>query len=170
MDIFLAILAFLCSIIGLIGCIVPILPGIVLNYAALLLILMTDYADIGLPTLLFWGVVTAVVTVIDFYLPAWMTRRFGGTRAGAIGATAGVLVGIFLFPPFGVIFGPFFGAVLGELTRDKKNSQQAFKSGFGSFLAFIVGTGLKLLVGVWLFAMLIGYTYTPVKEWIVGLF
>ena len=78
MDIFLATLAFLCSIIGLIGCIVPVLPGIVLNYAALLLLTLTDYADISLSTLFIWGVVTAVVTVADFYLPAWMTRRFGG--------------------------------------------------------------------------------------------
>lgn len=170
MDIFLATLAFLCSIIGLIGCIVPVLPGIVLNYAALLLLTLTDYADISLSTLLIWGVVTVIVTVADFYLPAWMTRRFGGTRAGAVGATVGVFAGLFLFPPFGILLGPFFGAVLGELTRDKKNSNQAFRSGFGSFLAFIVGTGLKLIVGVWMFALVIGYCYPPVKAWVVGLF
>ena len=155
MNIFLASLAFLCSVIGLIGCIVPVLP---------------DYADISLSTLLIWGVVTVIVTVADFYLPAWMTRRFGGTRAGAVGATVGVFAGLFLFPPFGILLGPFFGAVLGELTRDKKNSNQAFRSGFGSFLAFIVGTGLKLIVGVWMFALVIGCCYPPVKAWVMGLF
>lgn len=170
MDIFLAVIAFLCSIIGLIGCIVPILPGIVLNYVALLLLMLTDYGSISLSALIIWGVVTLAVTLIDFYLPAWMTRRFGGTRAGAVGATVGVFAGLFLFPPFGIILGPFFGAVLGELTRDKKNADQALKSGFGSFLAFIVGTGLKLIVGVWLFALVIGYIYAPVKAWFIALF
>lgn len=170
MSIFLAIIAFLCSIIGLIGCVVPIIPGLVLNYAALLLLAATDYADITLTTLLIWAAVTIAVTAADFYLPAWMTRRFGGTRAGAIGATIGVLVGMFLFPPFGIILGPFFGAVLGELTRDKKDADQALKSGLGSFLAFIVGTGIKLVVGIWMFALVIGYCYPPVRDWFVSLF
>lgn len=170
MDIFLAILAFLLSIVGLVGCIVPIIPGIVLNYVALLLLALTDYGEIGGGTLVVWLVVTIAVTVADFYLPVWMTRKFGGSRAGEVGAMVGVLVGLFLFPPFGVLLGPFFGAVLGELSRDKQDAERALKSGFGSFLAFVVGTGLKLIVGIWMFALVIGYCYPPLKEWILSIF
>lgn len=170
MDIFLAIMAFLLAIVGLIGCVVPIIPGIVLNFLALVLLSLTDYADIGLSALAVWLVVTILVTVADFYLPAWMTRRFGGSRAGEVGAIVGVLVGMFLFPPFGVILGPFFGAVLGELSRDKKDVDRALKSGLGSFLAFIVGTGLKLIVGIWMFGVLVSTCYAPLKAWILSIF
>ncbi len=170
MDIIWAVLAFLLSIIGLIGCIVPIIPGIVLNFLALVLLAMTDYAEIGWASLAIWLVVTIVVTAADFYLPAWMTRRFGGSRAGEVGATIGVFAGMFLFPPFGIILGPFFGAVLGELTRDKQDVARALTSGLGSFLAFLVGTGLKLFVGIWMFGVVIATCYTPLKTWILSFF
>lgn len=170
MDIFLAVTAFLLSIIGLIGCIVPIIPGIVMNFIALVLLSFTSYAEIGWGALAVWLVVTIVVTAADFYLPAWMTRKFGGSRAGEVGATVGVFAGMFLFPPFGIILGPFFGAVLGELTRDKQNVERALQSGLGSFLAFIVGTGLKLIVGLWMLWVVISTCYTPLKAWILSIF
>lgn len=170
MDIFLAVVAFLLSVIGLIGCIVPIIPGIVMNFIALVLLSFTSYAEIGLGALAVWLVVTIVVTAADFYLPAWMTRKFGGSRAGEVGATVGVFAGMFLFPPFGIILGPFFGAVLGELTRDKQNVERALQSGVGSFLAFIVGTGLKLIVGLWMLWVVISTCYTPLKAWILSIF
>lgn len=170
MDILLAILAFVLSIVGLIGCIVPIIPGIVMNFIALALISVTDYAEIGVGALGVWFAVTIVVTVADLYLPVWMTRKFGGSRAGEVGATVGILAGMFLFPPYGVILGPFFGAVLGELSRDKKDVDRALKSGVGSFLAFIVGTGLKLFVGMWMMWVIISTCYAPVKAWILSFF
>lgn len=170
MDIFLAVAAFLLSVIGLIGCIVPIIPGIVMNFIALVLLSFTSYAEIGWGALAVWLVVTIVVTAADFYLPAWMTRKFGGSRAGEVGATVGVFAGMFLFPPFGIILGPFFGAVLGELTRDKQNVERALQSGVGSFLAFIVGTGLKLIVGLWMLWVVISTCYTPLKAWILSIF
>lgn len=170
MDIFLAVTAFLLSIIGLIGCIIPIIPGIVMNFIALVLLSFTSYAEIGWGALAVWLVVTIVVTAADFYLPAWMTRKFGGSRAGEVGATVGVFAGMFLFPPFGIILGPFFGAVLGELTRDKQNVERALQSGLGSFLAFIVGTGLKLIVGLWMLWVVISTCYTPLKAWILSIF
>ncbi len=170
MDMFLAIAAFLLSIVGLVGCVVPILPGIVLNFLALVLLSMTDYAEIGWGALAVWLVVTLVVTLADLYLPLWMTRKFGGSRQGEIGATVGVLAGLFLFPPFGVVLGPFFGAVLGELSHDKEDVHRALKSGFGSFLAFIVGTGLKLIVGIWMCGVVIATCYTPLKMWILSIF
>lgn len=170
MDIFLAVVAFLLSVIGLIGCIVPIIPGIVMNFIALVLLSFTSYAEIGWGALAVWLVVTIVVTAADFYLPAWMTRKFGGSRAGEVGATVGVFAGMFLFPPFGIILGPFFGAVLGELTRDKQNVERALQSGVGSFLAFIVGTGLKLIVGLWMLWVVISTCYTPLKAWILSIF
>lgn len=164
MDLFFAISALLLAAAGIVGCIVPVIPGNVLSYAALLLMACTDYAPIDGASLLLWLAVTAVVMALDLFLPAWMTRRFGGTRAGAIGATVGIFAGLLLFPPFGILFGPFFGAVLGELSRDKNDTARALRSGLGSFLAFIVGTGIKLLVACWIFAVVAGSLWPAVKQ------
>ena len=164
MDLFLAISALLLAVVGIVGCIVPVIPGNALSYAALLVLACTDYAPIDAASLVLWLVVTVVVMALDLFLPAWMTRRFGGTRAGAVGATAGIFVGLFLFPPFGILFGPFFGAVLGELSRDKNDTARALRSGFGSFMAFIVGTGIKLAAACWIFAVVAGALWPLVKQ------
>lgn len=169
LDILLALLAILFAIGGIIGCIVPMIPGNVLSYIALICVACTGFSAPSTFFMLITLAATVIVMLIDFYLPAVMTRKFGGTRAGAIGATVGVFVGL-LFGPFGIIFGPFFGAVLGELTRDKKNSAQAFKSGLGSFLAFLLGTGAKLAVAIYLLCYIIGECWTPMVEGVKGFF
>lgn len=134
MDITLSLLAFALSILGIIGCIVPALPGVVLSYAGLLCAYFTSYSQMSASALWLWLGVTVAVSVADYFLPAWMTRRFGGSRAGAIGATVGVFAGFFLFPPVGIFLGPFLGAVLGELLNDRSDVPKAFLIGFGSFL------------------------------------
>ena len=98
MDIALSVLAFLFTIVGIIGCIVPALPGVVLSYAGLLCAYFTSYSHMSASALWIWLAITVAVSVADYFLPAWMTRRFGGSRAGAIGATVGVFAGFFIFP------------------------------------------------------------------------
>lgn len=170
MDIALSVAAFLLSIVGIVGCIVPALPGVVLSYAGLLCAYFTSYSSMSPAAIWLWLAITVAVSVADYFLPAWMTRRFGGSRSGAIGATVGVFAGFFFFPPVGIILGPFFGAVLGELLHDRNDTARAFKSGFGSFLAFIVGTGLKLIVAIWMLIQIWTDTYPVVKEWFATTF
>ena len=126
MDITLSLLAFALSILGIIGCIVPALPGVVLSYAGLLCAYFTSYSQMSASALWLWLGVTVAVSVADYFLPAWMTRRFGGSRAGAIGATVGVFAGFFLFPPVGIFLGPFLGAVLGELLTTAATCRKPF--------------------------------------------
>ena len=149
MDIALSVAAFLLSIVGIVGCIVPALPGVVLSYAGLLCAYFTSYSSM---------------------LPAWMTRRFGGSRSGAIGATVGVFAGFFFFPPVGIILGPFFGAVLGELLNDRRDAGKAFLVGIGSFLSFVVGTGIKLAAAIGMFVHVTADTYPAVRDWFATLF
>ena len=73
-----------------------------------------------------------------------MTKIFGGSRPATIGATIGAIAG-FLFGPIGIIVGPFAGAVIGELMNNRNDLNRAIKVGLGSFLSFIVGTGIKLM-------------------------
>ena len=160
-DIFLLILGFCFLIAGWLGCILPVMPGPPLSYIALLLLQFTRFADFSVKFLLITAGVTVIVTVIDFVLPAWGTKKMGGSRAGTIGAIVGLLVGLF-FPPVGIIVGPFAGAVVCELIAGRKTNV-ALRSGFGSFVGFILGAVMKLSVCA-------VFTYYYMKELIVSIF
>lgn len=170
MDITLSIAAFALSILGIIGCIVPALPGVALSYAGLLCAWFTSYSQMTSGAIWLWLAVTVAVSAADYFLPAWMTRRFGGSRSGAIGATAGVFAGFFLFPPVGIILGPFAGAVLGELLNDRSDVPKAFLVGFGSFLAFVVGTGVKLAASADMLIHVAADTYPALRDWFATTF
>ncbi len=149
MDTLLSILAVLFGMVGCVGCIAPVLPGVALAYAGYLCLYFCSYSEISVAWLVVFGVLTLIVSVLDYLLPSYMTKKFGGSKAGERGAMAGVLGG-FLFGPIGIIVGPFVGAVLGELIFDNSDKQRALRSGFGSFLSFFVGTGIKLALSLWL--------------------
>ena len=149
MDTLLSILAVLFGVVGCVGCIVPVLPGVALAYAGYLCLYFCTYSEISVAWLVVFGVLTLIVSVLDYLLPSYMIKKFGGSKAGERGAMAGVLGG-FLFGPIGIIVGPFVGAVLGELIFDNSDKQRALRSGFGSFLSFFVGTGIKLALSLWL--------------------
>jgi uncharacterized protein YqgC (DUF456 family) len=154
-DFLLVVLGICFLVAGLAGCIVPALPGPPLSYIALLLLQATRFGDFTVKFLLITAVVTVVVTAVDYLLPLWGAKKWGGSRAGIIGSTIGLVMGLF-FLPIGIIVGPFAGAVVGELIagRDKNT---ALRSGFGAFVGFVLGTGVKLAVSV-------AFTFYYVKE------
>jgi uncharacterized protein YqgC (DUF456 family) len=163
MEIILVILAFLFLLTGLIGSVVPAIPGPPLSYAGLLLLKWSGRADFSVTFLLVWAAITVAVTIMDNFLPALMTRRFGGSRLAVIGSVAGLIVGMIFFAPAGLIAGPFLGALAGELINNRikhkkvenndpetavvAHNNNALKVAFGAFLAFILGTGAKLITG-----------------------
>ena len=144
----LEILAIVCTVVGVLGCIVPILPGVPVCYLGLLMCHWCG-ADFNMTQLVVWGVLAVGVTLLDNFLPAVMTKKFGGSKAATRGSLIGIVVGFFL-GPLGLILGPFFGALLGELTNNGDDSARAFKVAFGSFAAFICGTGIKLIAAIYL--------------------
>ena len=143
MDIVLLILAFLCLIIGIIGCIVPGLPGTPIAYAGLWIAQATDRIDFSWQFLLIWGIVVVIISVLDYIVPAWGTKKYGGTKWGVWGSTIGVFIGLF-FGALGVILGPLVGAIIGELIAGKE-LEAALKAGWGSFIGILFGTILKLV-------------------------
>ncbi len=145
MDIILIILGVFFMLIGLAGCIVPIIPGPPLSYFGILLLHWTEKVQFEQNFLVTWGLLAVGVTVLDMLTPILGTKKFGGTKRGTWGATIGLILGLFFFPPIGIILGPFVGAVIGELTHSE-DLNKAIKSGLGSLLGFIIGTGLKLVV------------------------
>lgn len=144
MDIFLLILASFFILIGFIGCIVPVLPGPPLSYLGLLFIHFTSWVDVSLSSLWWLAFFALFVTVLDYVVPIIGTKKLGGSKYGQWGATIGLLIGLF-FSPFGIIIGPFAGAMVGELSYGR-TTNEALKSAFGSFVGFLVGTFAKLVV------------------------
>jgi Uncharacterized protein conserved in bacteria len=144
MDIFLAIMGGLCILAGFVGCIAPVLPGPPLAFIGLFLFYWSDYSHFEWPVLLVLGIIMVIVTVLDYFLPIVMTKKMGGTKYGVWGATLGMLIGLFFGLP-GIILGPFLGALAGELIAGVEN-KKAVKAALGSFIGFISGTGIKLVV------------------------
>jgi len=147
LDIILIVVGSILVLAGIIGCILPVLPGQILSCIALLLLQFTSEPPFSTRFLVIWALITAGVTLLDYVVPMWGTKKFGGTKAGVWGAGIGVVAGIFLFPPAGLIVGPFFGAVAGELIKGAKGND-ALKAGLGSFLGFVAGTLMKLAISV----------------------
>ena len=150
MTIALIILAVALVAAGIIFCIVPGLPGPVISYLAMIVYQFTNAQDkFSTTVLLIWGVVAAMAFVGDMIVPAAATKKFGGTKAGVWGGIIGTFVGMFAPIPFGVIWGPLVGAIVGDLLGGKR-IVGAMKSGFGSFLGFLLATFLKIVVSVWM--------------------
>jgi len=147
------------SLIGIAGCVLPIIPGPVISYGCLLLVKFTTDITVSNQLLLVTGIICAVVTIADTILPIYMPRKFGSSTLGVMGATAGLIVGLF-FPPFGFIIGPFIGALLFEYIK-KRNTADAIVAGIGSFFGFMVGTVLKISIAVAITAWLIFKALIP---------
>ena len=143
MDIFLLIIAFILMLIGIIGCIVPGLPGTPIAYVGLWIAQATDCIDFSWQFMLIWGIVVVIISVLDYVVPAWGTKHYGGTKWGVWGSTIGVFIGLF-FGAVGVILGPLVGAIIGELIAGKEFGA-ALKAGWGSFIGILFGTILKLI-------------------------
>ena len=144
MDVLLLILGSGCLLIGLAGAVLP-LPGPPLSFAGLMLLQMSNFAELSQTVLFSLGFVTIVIAVLDYFIPIWGAKKFGGTRAGAIGATLGLMVGFFFIPAIGMFIGTFVGAFIGELVGGS-NSKKAFKSALGSFVGFITGIFMKVIL------------------------
>lgn len=153
MDIVLLVIAGLCMLVGILGCILPGLPGLPVAYVGLWVAQCADRVDFTWQTLLIWGIVTVVVSVLDFVVPAWGTKRYGGTKYGVWGSTIGVFAGLF-FGALGVIICPLIGAIVGEMIGGKETNA-AVRAGWGSFLGILCGTVLKLICCGWMTVVLI---------------
>ncbi len=148
MEIILIILCLLLIAGGIIFSILPPLPGPVLTYGALICAhTVSDDTQFSTTSFIVWGIVGIIITVADYFLPVAATKKFGGTKAGVIGGMIGMVAGVLLPIPFGVILGPLLGAIIGDLYGGNR-IRCAFKSGFGSFLGFLLATSLKLLYSI----------------------
>lgn len=155
------ILGLLLLIVGFLGSFLPVLPGPPLSWVGLLCLyfvkgIPTDYWFLGITF-----VVMLLISVLDYIIPAQGTKRFGGSKYGVWGTNIGLIVGIFI-PPIGFILGPFIGALVGELIYDSNDINRALKAAIGSFIGFLAGTFIKVVV-CFMFLML--FCYKVYQHW-----
>jgi uncharacterized protein len=141
-DYILLILGILLMILGIIGCLVPILPGPPFSFLGIILLHLSRFGNFPDLTLIVLGCIAVAVTVLEYIVPVWGTKKFGGSKYGTRGATVGLIIGLFLGPA-GIILGPLIGAFVGEMIF-KDDIKYATRAGFGSLLGFLTGIGLKL--------------------------
>ena len=101
----------------------------------------------SLMTLSVWAIVMIVVTVLDYVVPPIITKRMGGTKYAERGSIYGMILGMIL-TPIGMILGAFLGAFAAELIVAKRQVDEALKAALGTFIGFILGTGIKTITAV----------------------
>ena len=156
------VLAVILGVVGIIGSIVPALPGPPLSWAGILLMYFfggTNGAGERMSlTLLFVLLgVTVVVTVLDYIVPAWFTRLTGGSKYASWGAVIGLFAGLVLPLPGGMIVTSLLAAFLAELLLAGKDAGASLKSSLGAFLGFLSGTGIKLIASAVMLYYIIVY-------------
>ncbi|WP_179318383.1 DUF456 domain-containing protein [Winogradskyella helgolandensis] len=154
MELFLVLVALLLMILGVLGSFLPVLPGPLTSWAGLLVLHFTEGVELSQTFLIVSLLVAIFIYVLDYIIPAIGTKRFGGSKAGMIGTTLGLIIGLFSPIPFGIIIGPFVGALVGELIH-RNDFNKALKAAFGSFLGFIASTFLKFIIAIIYFGFFI---------------
>ncbi len=152
MDVLLILLGLILIIVGIIGCVVPGLPGPISGWVGLLVTMSAKAIPMDWAFLSITLFVAVAISVLDYFIPAIGTKKFGGSKYGTYGSIIGLLVGIFAPIPGGILIGPFVGAFIGEYIKNS-DAPQATKAAFGSFIGFLVSTGMQLIVSI-VFAIL----------------
>lgn len=145
--------------VGVLGAILPVLPGAPLSLVALVICKFLGYTELSWWVLGLFGGFTVLGILLDYLIPIVTTKKMGGTKYGIIGLIIGFLVGL-IFSPFGffsLILGPFLGALIGELLYDHKNHQRAFKSALGSIIGYILTSGYGLVLTLAMFFVYVIY-------------
>lgn len=153
--------AIIMAITGILGCIIPAIPGPPLTYASLLLMYIADnpQGEITGKFLFLWLAIVAAVSILDYLLQPYFTKITGGSSLAVRYSIAGMVAGMIFFPPFGIIAGSFIGALIAEFVVNKKPLKNSLLAAFGAFLGFIFGTGLKLAASVTMLYYLIRFIF-----------
>ena len=148
----LIIVGLLLALIGLVGCVLPGIPGPPLSFLALIILCYAKHWEPFSSTfLIVMAGVTILMTMLDYVVPAAGAKKYGASKLGVWGSIVGMLLGLFFFPPWGMLIGAFLGALGGELVVGKEG-KKALRAGWGVFLGNMAGIVLKLaFCGVMLF-------------------
>ncbi len=159
MNLALWLLAIILVVAGVVGVVVPAVPGTLLVFLGLLAAASADgFQKVGVVTVMILGFLTLLSYAIDFLATYLGVKKVGASRWSILGGSLGMVVGLFFGVP-GILLGPFIGALVTEWFV-KKDLRQAGKAGLGSWLGLLLGTLLKLavvfiMIGIFVLAFLL---------------
>jgi len=152
----ISVVAIILLLLGIVGTILPVLPGLLLSLAGLLIYKFGTDAPLSMVFIWIFVALTLISTVLNYVIPAKTNRKYGGTKWGSIGSFVGTLIGIFFIPiPFGFLIGMFAGVFVGELLHDANDKKKAWNSTKGALIGFLYGTGFNLIVGLAMFLVVV---------------
>ena len=153
-------LGLITVLLGVLGALIPALPGPPLSWLGLLFLYLTKAVEMSMSFLIITCIIALGVYILDLFLPAWGTKKFGGSKQGSYGALIGVLVALLIpiLGPLGFLVFPFLGAYIGELIYNKTATNK-LKSALGSLIGFLAGTLLKLVLSIVYLVYFIQYTW-----------
>jgi uncharacterized protein YqgC (DUF456 family) len=152
----ITLLSIILLILGMVGTILPVLPGLLLSLCGVLIYKFGTDSDLSMVYIWIFSILTLASMVLNYVIPAKTNRKYGGTRWGSIGSVVGTLLGMFFIPvPFGFLIGMFLGVFVGELLHDASDKKKAFNSVKGAFVGFIFGTGFNFMVGLAMFLVVL---------------
>ncbi len=143
METALVVVALLLCITGILGSVLPGLPGHPLNYIAMWC-LQWAYAPFSNTVMIGFGVATLVVVLFEYFMPVWWAQKYGATRQGIIGSVIGMVLGIF-FTPVGMVLGTLLGAIIGDMLAGRTTAE-ATRAGFATLIGTFVTIGIKLML------------------------
>lgn len=150
------LLCIILLIVGILGTVLPVLPGLLLSLCGLLIYKFGTDAPLSMAYIWIFVFLTAISIVLNYVIPAKTTLKYGGTRWGSIGSIIGTIAGMFLIPvPFGFLIGMFLGVFVGELLHDTNDKKKAWNSTKGALIGFLYGTGFNLIVGLAMFLVVL---------------
>ena len=144
MDIFLPILGLILCLLGIVGSFSPIIPGPITSWFGLLVIHFSKLIPFDNQFLFITFLIAALIFALDLIIPILGLKKLGGSKKGLIGSTIGLLLGLFLAGPFGLLIGSFFGAISGEYVNNN-SLKKSIKPAMGTFIGMAVGTTIKFL-------------------------
>ena len=153
----IVLISLILMIVGLLGTVLPVLPGLLLSLCGLLIYKFGTDADLSMVYIWIFVLLTAASVVINYVIPARTNKKYGGTRWGSIGSVIGTILGLIFIPiPIGFLIGMLLGVFIAELLHDKNDKKKAYNSVKGAFIGFIYGTGFNFMVGLAMLAVVIG--------------
>lgn len=154
MEVLLYALGGVALLAGLAGLLLPVLPGAPLLLAGTMLVAWAGhFTRVGWGTVVAAAVLSASIAAVDWIAGAFGARAFGASPWAMWGALAGAVVGLFLGLP-GILLGPIVGAIAFEWWKDP-NLGRAAKAGAGVLVGFLVGSAVKMALGVALVGMVV---------------
>ena len=147
MEIIIYVIVVIFLFISLLGSFIPSLPGPPLSYIALLLYHLF-INSITIVYLIWLALLVLFVTFLDYYLQIYEVKKAGGGKFAVRSSLVGIILGLFLFPPLGILFGAFIGAFIGASFENKQRNN--IKIAFGAVRGFVLGTILKLSTSVYI--------------------